>query len=71
MSSYPIVNRHHFFTFCDAIVLQTQTRCQTGVNFHSMKLSQMAADPLKPQKFNPAKVKANTVRLIHYIIVSC
>ena len=29
-----------FLHFCDAIVLQTQTRCQTGLNFCEMKLSQ-------------------------------
>ena len=38
-----------------------ETRCQTGQNFRGMKLSRMAADPRKPRKFNPAKVKAYTV----------
>ena len=56
-----LVNCRHFLHFCDAIVLQTQTRCQTGLNFHWMKLLWMATDPRKPQKFNPAKVKAYTV----------
>ena len=34
--------------------------CQTGLNFRGMKLSQMAADPRKQQKFNPVKVIAYT-----------
>ena len=34
---------------------------QTGLNFRGLKLSWMAADPQKPQKFNPVKVKAHMV----------
>ena len=34
---------------------------QTGLNFRGLKLSWMAADPQKPQKFNSVKVKAHMV----------
>ena len=63
---YALANRRHFCNFVTQSSYKPQTRCQPGLNFCRMKLSWMAADPQKMQKFNPAKVKTCTgVSLLH------
>lgn len=60
LASYQVAlaNLPPLLHFWDQSSYKRQTCCWTGLNFCRMKLSQMATDPRKLWKFNPAQVKA-------------
>ena len=59
-----ITNFRSFRVFISAVCDVIAQALPVCLNFRGMKLSRMAIDPRKPQKFNPAKVKAYTVIII-------
>ena len=55
------LNFHVFCIFTFAVAEPQAGEIKPCVGFCGAKLSRMVADLRKPQKFNPAKVKAYTV----------